>query len=106
MLIELYHYGVKGMKWGVRKVKTSARKIDLQSLASKAKFLSPITLSEKEYAHVMSEIATHITQRERSQPVIVKNIGKYKYMFVNHLDNTYDVVYKQAIPGAFTRRKK
>lgn len=98
---ELYHYGVKGMKWGVRKVyaKTSVgAKIGLQFFAQKAGSRKTVQLPIKEYAHVMSELHTHISQEERkSHPVIYKYIGKYMYGFQNNFDDTYRVIEKRKI---------
>lgn len=101
---ELYHYGVKGMKWGVRKERRKGlsqglktAKIGLQFFALKATSRKTIRLPAKEYAHVMSEIATNITKEQRQHGTITKHIGNYIYTFENNFDGTYRVIGKRKI---------
>lgn len=106
---ELYHYGVKGMKWGVRRgppypVKKKSVtnrgnyvKIGFQFFAKKASARKTVRLPKKEYAHVMSELATNITKEQRKNRTIVKYIGQYAYTFENNFDNTYRVIGKEKI---------
>lgn len=56
-----------------------------------------IRLSSREYAHVMSELATNITNEQRRMPVITKPIGDYIYTFENNFDNTFRVIGKKKI---------
>ena len=107
---ELYHYGVKGMKWGVRKSESvsasnkssTSPKMNLQ-LFGKLKSLKTVKLKTEEYARVMSEIHTNITKKEKESPIIVKAIGNYYYTFENHFDDTYKVVGKNKIPQSTTK---
>lgn len=109
----LAHYGVKGMKWGVRKkryTKASSRgKIGLQFFAKKANTRKTVLLKPSEYEHVMHELATWITEEQKRSPVIHKNIGRYTYTFSNTNGN-YRVINKKKIPGTseyiYERRRK
>lgn len=108
---ELMHYGVPGMKWGVRKKKPTTnpnalKSVNTQLFGQKLNSEKVIRLSKKGYAHVMSELATNITNAQRSQPTIVKNIGKHKYTFKNNFDNTFEIIDRKLIPGANTKRSK
>lgn len=101
---ELRHYGVKGMKWGIRHdrkkfSKSKNRvKIGLQFFAKRASDKDGILLPKKEYAHVMSELHTHISEKERtSYKIIIKHIGKYTYIFENNFDDSYRVIGKNKI---------
>lgn len=87
---ELCHHGIKGQKWGVRNGPP-------YPLDEKNYHRSEIQLPVKEYAHVMSEIATHITNAQRKQEVFVKNIGQYAYTIENNFDNTYRIISKDKI---------
>lgn len=106
---ELYHHGIKGMKWGIRKSKPYAKsnlrgKIGLQFFAKNAKDFPTVKLSKKEYAHVMSELMTNITDSQKKSPVIHKLIGKHLYIFENNYDDTYRVIGKRRNPGTTKRR--
>lgn len=101
---ELRHYGVKGMKWGVRhdrKRFSKSRKrakMGLDFFGKKTSDEPTILLPKKEYAHVMSELHTHITDEERlSYKIIIKHIGKYRYMFENNFDDSYRVIGKNKL---------
>ena len=91
---ELCHFGVKGMKWGVRK----------DDLPGRDKYgrIEPIRLGRQEYAHVMSEVATHASAEQRRMDFFTKNIGNYIYAFYNNHNGTYDVLKKESIPGIFS----
>lgn len=99
----LAHYGIPGMKWGVRKKKPT---LSTKILNEKLDSHNIVRLSKKGYAHVMSELATNITNEQRTQSTIVKNIGKHKYTFKNNFDNTFDIIGRQMIPVANTKRSK
>lgn len=102
----LQHYGVKGMKWGVRKrryTKTSSRgKIGLQFFAKKANTRKTILLKPSEYEHVMHELATWITEEQKSSPVFHKPIGKHIYTFSN-TNGTYRIIGKKKIPDSSSK---
>lgn len=99
---ELYHYGVKGMKWGVRKnryTKSRVRgKIGIQFFAKRANSRKPLKISSREYTHVMHEVATWITEKQKASPIFSENIGRYTYMFDNTGDNLR-IIDKRKIPG-------
>ena len=98
---ELYHWGVKGMKWGVRRERTPTQlKIGLQFFAKKASSRKTVKVSKKEYAHVMSELATNITHEQKQYPTIIKFIGDHVYTFENNFDNTYRIIGRAKNPGA------
>ena len=107
----LAHYGTPGMKWGVRKKKPTTtantlKNINTQLFSQKLNSDKIVRLSKNGYAHVMSELSTNITNTQRSQPTIIKNIGKHKYTFKNNFDNTFDIIDRKIIPGASTKRSK
>lgn len=102
----LQHHGVKGMKWGVRKshyTKSSSRgKISLQFFAKKAKTRKTVLLKPSEYSHVMHELATWITEEQKSSPVFSKNIGRHVYTFDN-TGNSPRVIDKRKISGTSSK---
>lgn len=96
---ELYHHGVKDQRWGVQNGPPYPLDPNKKSLGSdlEASSLPTVRLPKAEYAHVMSEIATHITNEQREQKVFSKNIGNYIYTVENYFDNTYRVIDKSKI---------
>ena len=96
---ELYHYGIKDQKWGVKNgppypLDPSKRKSGSNLNASS---LPTVRLPKAEYAHVMSEIATNISNEQREQKVFSKYIGNFIYTVENNFDNTYRVIDKSKI---------
>lgn len=91
---ELYHYGVKGMKWGVRK---KSRPANIQYSYKTPDQVRRPRLPKQEYAHILSEVAIHITEEQRNLRVFTRNIGKNVYTILNNFDNTYDILGKKAI---------
>lgn len=59
--------------------------------------LKTIWLPKDEYAHIMSEIATNLTEREHQQFVVSKAIGDYIYTFENHGFGEYRIISKKPI---------
>lgn len=72
-------------------------KIGLQFFAKKPSDFKTVRLPKKEYAHVMSEIATHLTSEERTKDTVVKYIGQYRYMAQNLHDGTFRIIGKSRI---------
>lgn len=105
----LYHYGIKGMKWGIRRsaeylAKSRERvKMNLQFFAKRAKSRPTLNLDVVEYAHVMSELRTNITKEQKTHTVINKAIGNHIYTFENHFDDTYRIIGKKMIPDSVTQ---
>lgn len=86
----LVHHGVKDQKWGVRR--GPPYPIDRSTSVSS---LPTYILPKKEYAHVMSEVATHINDKQRELDTFAKRIGPYIYYFENMHDGTYRVLDKR-----------
>lgn len=59
--------------------------------------LETIHLPKQEYAHVMSEINTHMSDEQRKQDVVSKAIGDYIYTFENHGFDNYRIIGKVPI---------
>ena len=51
-----------------------------------------IPLPKAEYAHVMSEINTHLSDEDRKHALVRKAIGNYRYTFVNRGFDDYIIV--------------
>ena len=104
----LFHYGIKGMKWGVRRSReqldklAGRAKMNLQLFAKRAKSRKAIRLDVREYAMVMSELRTHITDEEKKKTIIRKPIENHIYRFENNFDDTYRVIGKRKIPNGAT----
>lgn len=104
----LQHHGVKGMRWGVRKRDFSSgsshAKIGLQFFAKKASEFKTLRLPATEYAHVMSEVATHTSKEQRQMASFKKCIGKYVYTLANNFDGTFRVIGKALITDKYKRK--
>ena len=104
----LFHYGIKGMKWGVRRSREQLDKLagratmNLQLFGKRVKSRKTLRLDVREYAMVMSELRTHITDEEKKLPVIIKPIENHIYKFENHFNDTYRVMDKGKIPNGAT----
>ena len=59
--------------------------------------IKTIILPKKEYAHVMSEIASNITEEQQKQKVLTKPIGDYFYTFENNGFGEYRIIGKKPI---------
>lgn len=109
----LMHFGRLGMHWGERngppypltREQMSITERNLSKLANRSKSgrlrlpkFERVWMSKQEYAHFQSEIATHISDKQRTMPLFAKNIGSYTYVVDNsRFDNTYDCVGKEEI---------
>lgn len=62
-----------------------------------------IILPSDEYASVMSEFNSHLTEEERKQRVITKPIGNYVYTVINNGFNDYIVIGKNLIDETYGR---
>ena len=54
-------------------------------------------LPRQEYAHVMSEIATNISKKQKNQRIAQKAIGNYVYTFENQGFGAYRIIDKSPI---------
>ena len=93
----LYHHGVKGMRWGHRKRKTTSISPAVKKRMggiSVSSYKRP-NISEKERWHVISELMTHMTRAQREQTVVSKYIGDHLYTFVKLSDGIYEIIHKK-----------
>jgi len=70
---------------------------ELSAYGRSSKNYPTIYLQKQEYAHVMSEIATHITEEQKAQSVFSKAIGDYIYTVENNGFGDYRVIGKKLI---------
>ena len=56
-----------------------------------------IKLEKREYAHVMSELNTHMSTEDRKEALVTKAIGDYYYVVVNYGFNNYKIIDKYRI---------
>ena len=56
-----------------------------------------IKLEKREYAHVMSELNTHMSAEDRKEALVTKAIGDYYYVVVNYGFNNYKIIDKYRI---------
>ena len=62
-----------------------------------ARRLKQIRLPRNEYAHVMSELNTHLSKEDRKHAIIKKSIGNYTYTIVNRGFGDYLIVGREPI---------
>ena len=72
-------------------------KINIQLFARPSKEFPTVFLPKKEYAHVMSELETHITLEQRRKKVFRKAIGDYIYTVENNGAGNYRIIGKRKI---------
>ncbi len=72
-------------------------KFGIQFFAKSSKDYQTITLPKDEYAHVMSELVTHLTDQQKKQKVVTKAIGRYLYTIENNGFGNYRVIGKESI---------
>lgn len=77
----------------------SKLKIDIQFFATTPKDFETIILPAKEYAHVISEINTNITEEQLKHKILSKNIGDYTYTFECFGFDDYRIIKKRKIGG-------
>lgn len=104
---ELYHYGVKGMKWGVRRSKTSSKKrkstmdqpltnVNPETISRGKKVAKSLNTDIQLFSHnkefkgrahrmpkAVSEAITHASYKQRNSPSYTINIGDVKYLVIN-----------------------
>lgn len=77
--------------------KSATLKINIQLFAKNVEDFETIILPKKEYAHIMSEIATNITNEQKNEKVFSKSIGDYIYTVENKGFGDYRVIKKVKI---------
>lgn len=112
---EFFHHGIKDQKWGVRNgppypLKSSSKRtftktntydnINSKRFNKEPGDFATVFLERKEYAHVMSEIMTHMTREERNHKVVSKPVGDYVYTVENCNGVPIRAIGKKAISGS------
>ena len=77
--------------------KDSKIDLNLQFFAKSSKDYETVVLSKDEYAHVMSELNTHLSDEQRKQKVVTKAIGNYNYTIENNGFDNYRIIGKEDI---------
>ncbi len=77
--------------------KSGTLKINIQLFAKKAEDFETVILPKEEYAHIMSEIATNLTEVQAKKKVFGKPIGDYIYTVENKGFGNYRVIKKVKI---------
>ena len=72
-------------------------KLDMQFFGKKSEEFATIILPRQEYAHVMSEIATNISEGQKNKKVFKKPIGDYIYTVENNGFGNYRIIGKAKI---------
>ena len=103
-------YGEKRVRSSVQKIKaeevlegnkkSGRMEMNLQFFSS-SKHYGTFRLPKDEYAHVMSEINTHMTEAERKRKVVTKAIGNHYYTFENNGFDDYRILDKRPIDDDF-----
>lgn len=75
-------------------VKHDTLKINIQHFAKRSEDFKTVVLPRQEYAHVMSEIATNLTEEQANKKVFSKAIGDYIYTIENNGFGDYRVIKK------------
>lgn len=66
--------------------------MNLQFFSYDASDYDTIHLDKQEYAHVMSELSTHLTKEQKKKKVVSKAIGNKMYMVENLGDEEYRII--------------
>ena len=94
----------KGAKKSARTIAKSGKSDIIESaieqLAQRSsKDFKTIILPKQEYAHVMSELATHMNAAQRKQKIVKKAIGDHIYTVENNGFGNYRIIGKRPIDG-------
>ena len=71
--------------------------INIQLCARTSEDFPTVRLPKSEYAHVMSEISTNLTEKQRHSKIFSKSIGDYVYTVENKGFGNYRVICKRRI---------
>ena len=66
-------------------------------IIDKVKTAEQIILPKDEYAHVISEINTNMSEMDRTKNLVTKPIGDYYYTIINYGYNDYRIIGKRPI---------
>nr|DAG51890.1 MAG TPA: minor capsid protein [Caudoviricetes sp.] len=72
-------------------------KVDMQYFAKKSSDFPTVQLPKNEYAHVMSEIATHISEEQKAMKTFSKPIGDHMYLVENNGFGDYRIIGKKKL---------
>jgi hypothetical protein len=72
-------------------------KISMQYFAKKSEDFATVVLPKDEYAHVMSEIATNISDEQKNKKVFKKLIGNNEYTVENKGFGNYRIIGRKEI---------
>jgi len=87
----------KSIQSGILESNGNRINIGMQFFSKSIEDFATIILPKDEYAHVMSEIATNITEEQSTKRVIKKHIGDYIYTVENKGFGNYRVIGKDLI---------
>lgn len=87
---------LKTLEENTKPYKMGTKGIGLQFFAN-SKACKTVILPKAEYAHVMSELATHMTAEQRNKKVVKKAIGQYIYTVENNGFGDYRIIGKKPI---------
>lgn len=77
--------------------KDSKINLNLQFFAKSSKDYETAVLPKDEYAHIMSELNTHLSDEQRKQKVVTKANGNYNYTIENNGLDNYRIIGKEDI---------
>ena len=66
---------------------------DISSVSSYRQLILP----KDEYAYVMHELNTHLSEKDKQRKLVTKPIGNYYYTFLNKGFNDYIIIGKREI---------
>lgn len=87
----------KSIQSGILESNGNRINIGMQFFSKSIEDFATIILPKGEYAHVMSEIATNITEEQSTKRVIKKHIGDYIYTVENKGFGNYRVIGRDLI---------
>lgn len=80
-----------------KRKKTVLSAVNIRGKIAEAFSCEQILLPSDEYAKVMSEFNTHMSEEERNRRYVTKPIGDYYYTIINKGFNEYIIVDKSPI---------
>lgn len=99
--MQLFTDGLSNDKINDKDSQDTYMDMDLQYFSMNSKDYPTIHLDKDEYAHVISELNTHMTEEQRNKKIVRKAIGEYIYTVENNGFNDYRVIDKELIDSDF-----